>query len=69
MKASDLYGGIGIGSATSQEQTNPVEQTAAQKEKVNASAQGKPIKNTYGVIALLSMVGILIASKFALEKR
>lgn len=69
MKASDLYGGIGMGQASSQETTNPTPQTVAQKETANAQAQNKPLKNSYGVIAILSLVGILIGAKFALEKR
>lgn len=69
MKASDLYGAIGMGQPTSQEGTNPTPQTPAQKETANAQAQGKPLKNTYGVIAILSLVGILLGAKFALEKR
>jgi hypothetical protein len=69
VKAADLYGAMGIGTPTTQENTNPAGQSQQQKEQANAAAQGKPIKNTYGVIAILSMVGILIGAKFALEKR
>lgn len=69
MRVSDLYGGAGYGIPTSQELTNPTPATSQAKESANASAQGKPIKNTYGVIAILSLVGILVGAKFALEKR
>lgn len=68
MNISDLYGG-GLGVASTGETVNPVSQTPQQKDTAQAVAQNKPIKNSYGVIAILAIIGVLVGAKFTLEKR
>ena len=67
LKASDIYGSMGMGASTTQDDTKPA-QNQAESKKANDQAKGKPLSNTYGTIAILALLGILIGSKFALEK-
>ncbi len=68
MKASDLYGNQGVGSATTQDATQPVMGIDSQKENANHTAFNLA-NPSYGLIALLAFVGILVGVKFAAERK
>lgn len=66
MKISDLY--PGMKAANTQEMTNPKAQSPGQALAANDGAKGKKTSGGYGMIAILVIAGILIGSKFVLEK-
>ncbi len=69
MKASDIYGNQGVGTATTQDMTQP--QTGDMgSQKENAKHTAFNLSNpSYGLIALLAFIGILIGIKFAAERK
>jgi predicted lipid-binding transport protein (Tim44 family) len=66
MKASDLYGSMGVPST--QQETNPTDNTPGEKKAANNAARGKWFNGGYGTLAILAIAGILVGLKFAKER-
>lgn len=66
MRASDIYGSSVFATGRTEDDTLPTQSTvAAQGANDVAKKKGG---TSYGMLAIIIMIGILIGAKFALEK-
>lgn len=65
LRASDLYGAIGL--PKTQETTNPADETPTVRAQAQAAAKGKSLSGSYGTIAMVVLLGVLVSVKFYRE--
>jgi hypothetical protein len=68
LSVADIYGSRQTNKDNTGSQMNGSSQSASTSKESSAAAKGKPMLGTgYGTIAILTIIGALIAAKFGFE--